>query len=180
MAILIVNTLTDVVDANDGKLSLREAVAQANGTVAADTILFASALEGQTLTLTGGELVLRQDATIDGDSDNNGTRVTLDGDDSSRIFRVQSEVSISDLTLVNGQGSGGDGGAILLGAYNTLTVNNCTIKDNECGEFGYYGGGGAISAGMGARLIVRNTTISDNDALGGGGILADVGSIVII
>ena len=67
MAAFTVTTSTDIVDANDGVLSLREAVVQANATAAADTIQFANALEGQTLTLTGGELVLRQDVTIDGD-----------------------------------------------------------------------------------------------------------------
>ena len=50
---IIVTTTDDVVDSGDGFLSLREAVAQANGTAAADTIRFASEIEGQTLTLTG-------------------------------------------------------------------------------------------------------------------------------
>ena len=36
-------------------------------------------LEGGTLTLTQGELQLTQDVTIDGDADNNGSRVTLSG-----------------------------------------------------------------------------------------------------
>ena len=66
MATLTVNTTADKV-ANDGKLSLREAVAQANATSSADTIRFAAALEGKTLTLTQGELLLSHDTTIDGD-----------------------------------------------------------------------------------------------------------------
>ena len=58
-------TAADVADDDDGKLSLREAVAQANNTTAADRIVFATGLEGKMLTLTDGELVLRQDVTID-------------------------------------------------------------------------------------------------------------------
>jgi hypothetical protein len=78
MATYTVTTAADVV-ANDGKLSLREAVAQANATPGADTIRFAAALEGKTLTLTRGELVLSRDVTIDGDWNNDGMEVTLSG-----------------------------------------------------------------------------------------------------
>ena len=63
MATFTVTTAADVVNAGDGALSLREAVAQANATAAPDAILFAPALEGRTLVLTGGELVLSHDVT---------------------------------------------------------------------------------------------------------------------
>ncbi len=56
MAYLTVTTQLDVVDPGDGRLSLREAVAQANLGTGADTIRFLSSLEGKTLVLTGGEL----------------------------------------------------------------------------------------------------------------------------
>ena len=62
MAYLTVTTQADVVDPSDGKLSLREAVALANGSSGLDTIRFVASLEGQTLILTGGELMLRYDA----------------------------------------------------------------------------------------------------------------------
>jgi hypothetical protein len=67
VATFTVTTAADVVNAGDRVLSLREAVAQANATTAADTIVFAGALEGSTLVLTGGELVVNQDLRIDGD-----------------------------------------------------------------------------------------------------------------
>ena len=51
----------------------------ANATPEADMIVFAPGLEGGTLTLTQGELQLTQDVTIDGDQDNNGSRVTISG-----------------------------------------------------------------------------------------------------
>jgi hypothetical protein len=66
MATFTVTRAADVVDPNDGQLSQREAVAQANATTAADTIVFAGSLEGQTLVLTGGELVVRQDLRTSG------------------------------------------------------------------------------------------------------------------
>ena len=64
---ITVTTAADVVDANDGVLSLREAVAQANASAGFDEIEFAASLEGATLVLTGGELVVSGDLAIDGD-----------------------------------------------------------------------------------------------------------------
>ena len=58
MATFTVNTTADVVDGNYSLLSLREAVNRANSTIAGDTIVFAGALEGQTLVLAGGDLFL--------------------------------------------------------------------------------------------------------------------------
>ena len=61
------------VDPNDGVLSLREAVNQANITPATDMIEFDASVKGKTLVLTGGELVLTSDVTI------HGGGVTIDG-----------------------------------------------------------------------------------------------------
>lgn len=103
MATFTVTTADDAV-ANDGKLSLREAVAAANATEAADTIRFAGSLEGKTLVLTGGELVLSQDTTIDGDRNNDGRELTLAGY-LARILHITGEgtdVNLKDLTLTDG------------------------------------------------------------------------------
>ena len=85
MTTFTVNTTADVI-ADDGKLSLREAVAQTNANADADRIVFAGALEGKPLALTGGQLVLTSDVTIDGDRDNDGKEVTLSGGGVSRIL----------------------------------------------------------------------------------------------
>src|SRR3954469_1282286 len=115
MASITVTTLNDFVG-GDGFRSLREAVGQANATPEADVIQFAPALEGGTLTLTQGELQLTQDVTIDGDADNNGSRVTLSGNHASRILHIvgtATDVTLNDITLTQGQTSE-SGGAVRL------------------------------------------------------------------
>src|SRR3954447_15976437 len=86
MATFTVTTASDVVDAGDGVLSLREAVAQSNATATVDTINFASSIEGQTLTLYGGELSVSRDVIIDGDQNSDGRQVTLSGGLSSGSY----------------------------------------------------------------------------------------------
>ena len=66
MAYLTVTTPFDVVAPGDGKLSLREALIQANGSGGPDTIRFSAIVVGQTLVLTGGELTITDNVTIDG------------------------------------------------------------------------------------------------------------------
>ena len=89
MSTFTVTTASDVLNADDGKVSLREAVRQANATTAVDTIGFAScALEGETLVLVQGQLTLKQDVTIDGDQNNDGKEVTLSGVGESRILHI--------------------------------------------------------------------------------------------
>ena len=73
MTLLTVTTATDVIDPDDGRLSLREAVAQANATAAADRIQFATNVEGQSLKLTHGEMTVTSDLVIDGNRDLNKT-----------------------------------------------------------------------------------------------------------
>ena len=153
MATLTVTTASDVVDAGDGVLSLREAVARANGTAARDTIVFAPAVEGQTLVLTGGELTLSQDVTIDGDANNDGVDVTLDGNrvsstTGSRHFSALgtgTDVSLLDLNLVNGNARYapyGDGGGSIFSQSAKIIIDNSTFVNN----FADYNPGGAISS----------------------------------
>src|SRR5215212_4471157 len=135
MATLTVTTAGDVVDAGDGVLSLREAVAQSNARATADTINFASFIEGQTLTLTQGELQITQDVGIDGDADNNSSRVTLSGgwsgnngdSEGSRILRIDgtsTDVALRDLTLTHGSTGDSNGGAVLVAGGSLAMVNS--------------------------------------------------------
>ena len=81
MTTFTVDTTADIVDPGDGVLSLREALALADATEAADTILFAPAVQGRTIVLAGSQLTVNSDVTIDG-----GSGVTLDADERSRVL----------------------------------------------------------------------------------------------
>ena len=183
MAILTVTTIRDVVDENDGRMSLREAVAQANAAAPPDTIVFAAALEGDTLTLTGGELVLRQDVTIDGDRNNDGIEVTISGADAQRILRTSgsgTDVTLRDLTLTDGLVQGNaDGGAIFVGG-GSLILDGSTVRDSVSG---YDGNGGGIYASQGSRVTIANSAIVGNVGGGlyylGGGIAGNNTTLVV-
>src|SRR5215218_8031803 len=128
MATLTVTTLNDFVG-GDGFRSLREAVGQANATPEADVIQFAPGLEGGTLTLTQGELQLTQDVTLDGDVDNNGSRVTLSGNNASRVLNIigsATDVALRDITLTHGY-AGDSGGAVRLGG-GSLTITHASVS----------------------------------------------------
>jgi hypothetical protein len=78
MPLYTVNTADDVVDASDGVLSLREAVAAAAGT--ADQIVFDASLNDAVLMLTLGtlEITTGGQVSINGDVDGDGSAdVTL-------------------------------------------------------------------------------------------------------
>ena len=191
MATFTVTTTEDVVNAGDGVLSLREAVSQANATAAADTIVFASAIEGQTLVedrtlvLTGGELSVSRDLTIDGDQNNDGTAITISGHRASRILDVtgtETDISLHDLTITGGRtegdgdefnrGEGEDGGAIKFIGRN-LSVDNLVLSENEG-----YGFGGAIYF-KGSAIKIENSEFSSNNSARGGAIFVSTGNILI-
>jgi hypothetical protein len=171
---LLANTLT-VVNTNDsGPGSLRQALLDAS---AGDTIEFSSALYGQTITLTSGELVIPNNLTINGPGAN---LLAISGNNSSRVFNIQATVIISGVTIKDGaidtsssilNGRGG-------GIYNNgnLTVINSTFSGNstDTPAGAGIGGGGIYNNGS---LTVINSTFSGNSTdtpagagYGGGGI----------
>ena len=164
MATFTVNTTADVVDGNYSQLSLREAVNRANSTTAADLIVFASALEGQTLVLTGGKLVLNQDTIMDGDQNNDGVCVSIDGNSTTQLMEINRSGTISGLTFQNGQTSNyGHGGAIYFSGAGLLSLTDCTILNCKAGryddQFDQRGNGGAIFARGGTVNIVNSDII---------------------
>lgn len=180
MATFTVTTTADVVDAGDGALSLREAVARANATGAADTIGFAAAVDGRTLTLTGGQLELRANATIDGDRNDDGEGVTISGGDASRVLLVAgagTDVALQGARVADGNTSeefvaASDGAGIRVEAGAGLTLAASTVTGNL---------GGGIFAGEDSRVTVTRSTISENVAAdSGAGINAGPGSEVAI
>ncbi len=194
-ATITVNTVADENDHScaDGDCSLRDAIEIA---AAGDTIVFAPALSGQTITLTLGTLVI-WDKSITIDGSGLAQHVKISGNHAARVFLTLSPdgVTLRELDIVNGYVADGSGGA---GIYNqrTLTVVGCTITGNVtpnnggglrntgtatvedstiANNQGEYGGGIRNEG----DLTVRHSTISDNTADFGGGIDNYVGSLTM-
>jgi hypothetical protein len=178
-------TVTNTND--DGAGSLRQAVADANNNAGADIIVFDASAAG-TITLTTGEIAIRDDITITGLGAVNSI---ISGNNNSRIFYMYDSaamltISISALTLTDGS-TGYNGGAIL-STGNDLTLSSIVITGNASADEGggvYSGdtGGNLYSGdtGRNAQLTIIDSEISDNAATydGGGLKLHSVGDVTI-
>lgn len=167
----LLGTLT-VINNNDGGAgSLRQAVLDANAAAGADEILFDPGLNGQTITLTSGDIVIDDELTITGPGSD---QLTVSGDDSSRIFSISSSasaVTISGLTLSDGS-TDDDGGAIYASDVD-LTIQNSVIQDS----YAYNDGGGIFQdEGM---LTIADSSITGNSTYDDGGGIAVEGEVVM-
>lgn len=157
--------------ADSGPGSLRAAI-EASGD--GDVIYFDSALNGQTITLTSGELAINASIKIQGPGPNLLT-VSRDAQASPfRIFHVMPghTDTIQGLTIRGGSGVDGSG---ILNDHSVLSLTNCIIRENVVSvNFGY--GGGIYNDGSGGSATL---TIVDSSILGnrvgnaGGGIYND-------
>jgi parallel beta-helix repeat protein len=92
--------------------------------------------------------------------------VTIDGNDITRIFVVNttSQVTINNLTMTRGNAGAGDGGAIqVVTTYGNLAIGNCTISNSKTDGATGNSGGGIALAGKG-NLQVMNSTLTGNVA----------------
>jgi len=101
-------TVTNPADSGDG--SLRAVIAEAQS---GDQIVFDDSLQGQTITLTSGELAISKDLDIDGPG---ADQLTVSGNHASRIFSISggATVTIAGLTITDGRVVGDNGGGAIL------------------------------------------------------------------
>src|SRR5947208_3845724 len=162
------STLTVLNNLDSGAGSLRAEIAASHNS--GDTIVFAPSLDGQTITLTSGELLIKHNLTIAGPG---AGELTVSGNHASRVFEVSktaNSVTLTGLTTSNAySGTSGAGGAIE--NYGTLTVSNSTLSNNSA-----FVGGGIENAGL---LTVSNSTLSYNTASNGGGGIANDGTLTV-
>jgi predicted outer membrane repeat protein len=175
---------------DNGPGSLRDAIT--NSTDA--TIDFAPALNGQTITLTTGALVIGRSLTIAGPG---AGSLTINGNQNGTVFDIDANagsdnVTISGLTITGGaftsSGSDTGGGGILAESLATLTLVGDTISGNQATitTAGDAGGGGVYMNG--GALTVTNSTISGNTVTlpgvsdgdnGGGGLYSAGGPVAV-
>jgi hypothetical protein len=161
------STLT-VLNVNDsGPGSLRDTIAASrNG----DTINFDPSLEGQTITLTSGELVIDHSLDIEGPGGNH-LPVTISGNDASRVFDVTNStafVTLANLDIMNGLASEGGG---LMNQGGTVSLSHCNVIFNQAqGDQTSSGNalGGGVSS-MGGALTLDQCVVADNEAVAAGG-----------
>jgi hypothetical protein len=126
------------------------------------------------------ELIIRTNVDIEGPG---ADKLAITGGGGSRVFEVLPGVqaTIAGLTIEGGNGStgaydyyqgDGEGGGI----YNagTLTLNNCTVTQNQIvfSGFGSSNGGGIYNAYK-ATMTLSDCTVTGNSATYGGGIEND-------
>ena len=179
---LVVDTVRDENDGNyaTGDLSLREAVALANGSSGANTITLASALAGQPILLRLGQMAIDDPLTIQGLG---AALTTVNGQNRSRLFDITNnagDVTFDRLTLTRGKTTAifEWGGAIRSASVGQLTIRNSTLSGNSTTD-SFAKGGGIYAAGS---LTVTGSTVSGNSTTGvfalGGGIYAN-GSLTV-
>ena len=143
--------------------TLRAAIGEANFNGQGDTIVFDPALSG-TITLTLGQLRIEDDTAATDDLSIQGPgagKITVSGNDASRVFSVNPNVNatIGGLTIRDGSTPNGGGGIINGG---TLELLNTTVSgNNAAGD-----DGGGIYSGRGGTLRLTNSTVSGNTVSG--------------
>jgi hypothetical protein len=110
-----------------------------------DQIVFDQSLQGQTITLTSGQLGITKGLDIEGLG---ADKLAVSGNHASRVFSISGgvTVTIARLTIIDGLASGapGNGGGIL-NTGSQLTVANDVLSNNQALGVSGNGTGGAIN-----------------------------------
>ncbi len=165
---------------------LRDAIAAAGF---GDTINFSLTLPA-TILLTSGEITLTN-LTLSGP----GANLTISGNNATRIFDTEGDVTIAGLTIRNGNASADNGGAIfnngnltlanttvlsntgttggaIFNSIGTLTLTNTFILSNTATTYG-----AIFSYGT---LVISNTTLTANSASGASSTIGNGGTMTIL
>jgi len=171
--VYMVDSLADTVEV-DGELTLREALKAANTNTTSgdavagsaedvDIIRFDLSLAGGSIVL-GSELTLSDDVTIEWLEVAN---LSIDADNNSRVFRVDSDVEavLTGLTITGGNSADSYGGGIVNSG--TLTLVDMTVSGNSAYKHGDHyirAGGGGIYNDSSGIMTLTNTVVSGNSA----------------
>jgi hypothetical protein len=162
------STFTVLNNADSGGDSLRTAIADAqNG----DLIVFDQSLQGQTITLTSGQLVITKSLDIEGLG---AHQLAVSGNHQSWVFDISGgvTVTIAGLTITDGRAPRQGGGIENVGS--TLTIANDVFSNNQALNAAGPATGGAIDSTLGATLTVTHCLFLHNQAMGN---LADAGAL---
>ena len=181
------DSTVDSVDANPGdgmaedaqnRHTLRAAILEANADFGENTIVLSAGVFRLTIEGTGEDSAETGDLDIDGALTIIGStdgHTIIDAADLDRIFDVLpgARLTLRNITLQGGLAPLDDpqGGGIRNAG--TLTLENCTLRDNEAAE-----DGGAIANLPHANATLTNVTLSGNTAQRGAGI-ANSGSLLL-
>ena len=178
--IIVVNSNADTVDdPSSGVITLRDAILQANADAGEDLIVFDRSVfsNAQTITLAGGELDITHNLDIIAPTNSltGANLVEVSGNNSSRVFEIESgaTVSLDGLIVANGKANPDSGGEIRnsgnLTLNNSIVRNGSVINDSDFTLNYFYAlkdnGGGIFNSGT---LEVSNSTITGNKSGGGG------------
>jgi hypothetical protein len=166
--------LTVMTNADSGEGSLRAVIAAAQND---DQIVFDPSLQGQTITLTSGELAINKDLDIEGPG---ADQLAISGNHASRVFDISggATVTIAGLTITNGMSVEDFGGGGIMNLSSSLTLAHDILSANQSiGAANQGMGGGAISLRVGATLSVTDSLFTHNQSTGPNGAPGTSGAI---
>jgi CSLREA domain-containing protein/uncharacterized repeat protein (TIGR01451 family) len=164
-----------------GDCSLREAITASTASFTQNQIQFSALFNSpQTIVLTNGELTISKSLSIIGKGAN---LTTISGNNASRVFLIPQSflaVTISGLTIANGNGTGNgsnNGGGLKNLSTGVVNLTNCAFTNNAAS--GGYGGGVEDHGPGGGSLNITGCTFSGNVANEGGAIKVESNAVTV-
>jgi hypothetical protein len=169
---------------------LKKAIADANATLADDTIELAAGTYNLTTvdnntsdgfaSATNG-LPTPADLTVGGKLTINGNGAIIQRDAAAPAFRFfyvpsNTDLTLNNLTFSNGLADKRGGAIYVTSTLGNLTVNNSTFTNNKVTGNGGYGGG-AICIYYNSTATINNSTFSGNIADDSGGAIHNIGTL---